>query len=206
MREIFVDSMYEQRGTVLQRDDIILDCGANIGLFSIYAARRLEALGGGGRIYALEPVPQFATIIQANIQELRNCGVTSPIEVIEKATTSRTEEVTIFLDRSCFTSTSMVEQRTKQGVPITIRCVPIDDLVAQLDLPRVDFIKMDIEGMEIPALEGARGTIRRWKPRLAIAAYHFKGDVYDIPKLIYGVRSDYQIEVLRGRGPICYAW
>jgi hypothetical protein len=44
--------------------------------------------------------------------------------------------------------------------------------VSELRLPRVDFIKMDIEGAEQKALAGAAATLRAFRPRMALAAYH----------------------------------
>ena len=55
---------------------------------------------------------------------------------------------------------------------LSIDVEPIDELIDSLQLKRVDFIKMDIEGAEIRALAGAKGTLRRWKPLLAIAVEH----------------------------------
>jgi hypothetical protein len=48
-------------------------------------------------------------------------------------------------------------------------------------MPRVDFIKMDIEGSELAALKGASGALREWKPRLAISLYHRVEDFHAIP-------------------------
>ena len=75
-------------------------------------------------------------------------------------------------------------------VPLTT----IDKLVAELKLPRVDFIKMDIEGAEVPALAGAHETIARFKPRLAIATEHKPDDEYTIPAAVRKIRADYQME------------
>lgn len=57
----------------------------------------------------------------------------------------------------------------------------------------VSFIKMDIEGGESEAIDGARQTIEKNHPRLAIAAYHKKDDFWKIPEKILRVRSDYKI-------------
>ena len=59
-----------------------------------------------------------------------------------------------------------------------VRVTTIDQMVAELGLPRVDFITMDIEGAEKPALRGAAQTLRKFKPRMAIASEHLPDDVY----------------------------
>jgi FkbM family methyltransferase len=58
---------------------------------------------------------------------------------------------------------------------------------------RVTFIKMDIEGWELPALRGASDTILKNHPRLAVAAYHGVDDLWRIPELILGIRDDYRV-------------
>lgn len=65
----------------------------------------------------------------------------------------------------------------------------IDDLVAE----RPTFLKMDIEGAELMALEGARGLIARDQPTLAIAVYHRPSDMWNIPSKIVEISSDYKI-------------
>ena len=54
------------------------------------------------------------------------------------------------------------------------------------------FIKMDIEGAELEALKGAEGLIRKYKPKLAICAYHRPEDVYKLPELVKSFRDDYK--------------
>ena len=70
----------------------------------------------------------------------------------------------------------------------------IDKLAAELSLPRVDYIKMDIEGAEPNALEGGRATIARWKPRLSLSAYHEPDHVVRIPAIVRDIRKDYLME------------
>ena len=60
----------------------------------------------------------------------------------------------------------------------------LDAIVARFGLPRVDFIKMDIEGSEKQALAGAAQTLKRFKPRMALAAYHKPEDPAAIPALV----------------------
>lgn len=60
-----------------------------------------------------------------------------------------------------------------------------------------DFIKMDIEGAEALALIGARETIKKYKPTLAISAYHKVEDNYKLPLLIKSLNKDYKFYMQR---------
>ncbi|HXX63559.1 MAG TPA: FkbM family methyltransferase, partial [Bacteroidota bacterium] len=61
-----------------------------------------------------------------------------------------------------------------------VRTKSIDALVHECALDRVNLIKMDIEGAELPALRGAEATLRRFRPKLAICAYHRPDDLITI--------------------------
>lgn len=56
---------------------------------------------------------------------------------------------------------------------------------------KATFIKMDVEGAEVQALLGAKDTIRKFKPRLAISIYHRPNDILEIPLRINKIRNDY---------------
>lgn len=58
---------------------------------------------------------------------------------------------------------------------------------------QVTFIKMDIEGSEYNALLGAKETICKYKPKLAISVYHKKDDLWKIPSLILEYNPDYKL-------------
>lgn len=64
----------------------------------------------------------------------------------------------------------------------------LDNLVKE----KVTFIKLDIEGAEKEALEGAAGIIRRDRPRLAVCIYHKPEDILIIPEIILRMREDYR--------------
>jgi FkbM family methyltransferase len=63
------------------------------------------------------------------------------------------------------------------------------------DLDELTFLKMDIEGAEIPAIVGATESIQRHHPRLAIAVYHHSDDLWRIPELILQIRDDYDLHI-----------
>jgi len=76
---------------------------------------------------------------------------------------------------------------------IEVPVMPIDDAVKDSD--RVTMIKMDIEGSELEALKGARKTILRDKPKLAICIYHKPEDMVTIPLFIRGLVPEYKLYV-----------
>jgi FkbM family methyltransferase len=80
---------------------------------------------------------------------------------------------------------------------LIVPVVALDDL----DLGPVSFIKLDIEGAEIAALQGATETIRRYKPKLSLAVYHTPDDLTGIVDAVRAVRPDYRF-TLRHHSPI----
>jgi FkbM family methyltransferase len=72
--------------------------------------------------------------------------------------------------------------------------IRIETLDSQ-DIQSLTFLKMDIEGAELSAIHGAKKTIKKFHPRLAISVYHNPGDLWRIPRAILDVRSDYSVYI-----------
>lgn len=73
-----------------------------------------------------------------------------------------------------------------------IKTIKIDDI---LDKKKATYIKMNIEGSEIPALKGAKYTISKYHPRLAIMGYHKTSDLWEVPSLMKEYFGDYQLRL-----------
>ncbi len=158
--------------------DIVLDCGAHIGTFTRAALR-----AGARLIIAIEPAPVNLECLRRNLRAEIQAGraIVYPKGVWDRETTLTLDEDDGFTSGDTFVP-DMHRSTGHPGprVPLT----SIDNLVAELALNRVDFIKMDIEGAEKQALVGARATLLRFHPRLAIAAYHVQGDAEAIPRIV----------------------
>ena len=72
------------------------------------------------------------------------------------------------------------------------RFIDIDTYVRRNELPHVDYIKLDIEGAELDCLKGAAKSIIRWKPKMAISAYHKPEDIWTLALYVKSLRSDYE--------------
>ena len=70
--------------------------------------------------------------------------------------------------------------------------ITLDSYVREKKLPRVDCIKLDVEGAELDVLKGASTTIKRWKPILLLSAYHKLDDFYVLMNYVKSIRSDYE--------------
>lgn len=74
----------------------------------------------------------------------------------------------------------------------TVKAESIDDI---LNGKPVTYIKLDIEGGELDALKGARNSIKKYKPRLAICIYHKANDITEIPLYIHSLVPEYKMYI-----------
>ena len=80
------------------------------------------------------------------------------------------------------------------GVGVIGHFIDLDTYVEQKNLPRVDYIKLDIEGAELDMLHGAAQTIKRFKPKMAVSAYHKPEDLWTLATYIKSLRDDYEFQ------------
>jgi FkbM family methyltransferase len=81
----------------------------------------------------------------------------------------------------------------------SIDVVSLDDVLAGTS---VSYIKMNIEGAEIDALYGARKTIERWTPKLAVSVYHRASDLWRIPQIVRELGSSYELYLRQHDGGV----
>ena len=181
--EITARSDYESGEVALHQGDTVLDCGAHIGLFTRYALQR-----GAGRVVAIEPDPINAWCVRENLAEEIAAG---RVTLIEAGVWDSKTNLTLWQPEGNSGAKSFVWEFKEgvSGVPV----LPIDDIVADLELDVLDFVKMDIEGSERRALEGAKKTLERFKPKMAICTYHRVDDINVIPGIVREARDDYHM-------------
>jgi FkbM family methyltransferase len=164
MAELELEPYGEERPDLL-RGKTVLDCGAHLGVFT-----RQALAAGASLVLAIEPGPaQVECLRRTFAREIE----TGRVRVVPYGVWDRDGK----LDLALGSNTSVSSLAGLAGGPIvSVPVTTIDHLAAEAGLNSVGFIKMDIEGAEPQALAGAAETLRKFRPALAIAAYHRPDD------------------------------
>jgi FkbM family methyltransferase len=178
--------VYVSPGHFIHNGDVVLDCGASDGDFTHEALR-----AGAAKVVAIEISPTTVECLRRNLADEIAAGRAI---VYPKGVWDRDDTLTLNVDSTNFAANTVVLQPKSSHPSVQVPLTTIDRIAAELDLPRVDFIKMDVEGAEVKALAGAAGVLARFKPRLAIAAEHKPDDDVTIPAAVRRVRADYRME------------
>jgi FkbM family methyltransferase len=169
-------------GDNMRHGDTVLDCGANVGVFT-----RKALWAGAAQVIAIEPAPDNLECLRRNfVPEIASGRVV----VYPKGVWDKEDVLKLSVDPGNSARDSFVNAIPNAGF-IEAPLTTIDQMAADLHLARVDFIKMDIEGAEQKAIAGARKTIARWRPRMALCVYHLREDAEMVPKAVRGIVADY---------------
>lgn len=175
----FIVKQYEySQGPVhikAERGDVVIDAGGCWGDTAVYFANEV---GSEGKVYSFEFIPKNIHLFQKNVQLNRLEG---QVELLPNPVWKDSATRLYYKDRG---PGSSVKMEPFEGYDGTCMTLSIDDLVAQKGLQQLNFIKMDIEGAETDALKGAQESIKKFKPKLAIALYHSYEDFDRIPRMI----------------------
>lgn len=165
--------------------DVVIDAGGCFGDTAVYFAK---SVGETGHVYVFDPLPIHGKIIQKNIAQngLENQVTYLPYAVGEKSNNYNPHDNS-FEKRTVDPGFSLLKE--KAG---TLPVISIDDYCATQNLRRLDFIKMDIEGYELYALMGAKESIKKFRPKLAISLYHKPDDFFSIPQWLLQHCHDYE--------------
>jgi len=160
--------------------DRVIDAGGCWGDSAIWFAHHV---GPAGRVHTFEFVPANLRIFESALA--LNPTLRERVELVTCALWDRSRERIAYDEAGPGTHVG--------SGAASAPTVTLDDFVAERGLLRVDFVKMDIEGAEPAVLRGAAETLRRHRPRLAIAAYHRLDDLAEIPLFLAGLGVGYRI-------------
>ncbi len=155
----YYEPLFEFGHNFLKDGDTILDIGANHGIYSL----AFSSVGKNTKVIAVEPFNFYKKIIEDNskINNFNN------IFFINRVVSNCKKYYNLDYSRSYVTASIIKKFKLKKRVK-KILSITIDDLIKKLRIKKLDFIKMDIEGAEILALEGAKNTIKKFLPTIAM--------------------------------------
>jgi FkbM family methyltransferase len=145
--------------------DVVFDVGAGLGWEALFYSRKV---GPSGRVIAIEAHPTIADYLKRSM-ELSRAGNT---DVLHLAVADEAGTLMIEDDLSQHLGNS-IGRDARGGVPVPAQT--LDQICRERGIERVDFLKMNIEGAERPALQGMRGMI----DRVAVACISCHDFVFD---------------------------
>jgi FkbM family methyltransferase len=149
---------YQKEPTRVQTGEVLLDVGTAEGLFPLTVVEQCR------KIILVEPHPLLYRALQQTF-----AGFSNKVEIIHSAAGNQRGEL-YFQGGSLTGHLATTAGDSGEKVPVN----KIDDLVSPDQ--RITYLKADIEGFELPMLQGAAETIRRNKPKIAITTYHNEND------------------------------
>jgi len=171
--------VYQSKQGGIRPGDIVLDCGANVGTFT-----RTALIQGASLVVAFDIDPRNIKSLNATFSKEIAAGT---VIVVPQGVWHQedTMEAKFYSNTNLNTITMATRLETNEKPEIVrVPLTKIDTVVEPLGLPRIDYIKMDVEGAEAAALRGARATITQFHPRMSIAVENEPEDIDTIPALV----------------------
>jgi len=165
------------RSFLPQSDDIIIDCGSYIGLGDIRLSKEVDK----GKIIAIEASRDCFELLSHNI---RSNNIKNIIPLHKAIWNSK---CTINLNTGNAQANSLINEISKWDSSELVEAISIDEVVAEMELTKVSMISLTLNGAEVEAIDGAKNTLKKYKPRIRLAGWYSRGDkrIADIlkPKL-----------------------
>jgi FkbM family methyltransferase len=194
--EIFTKGCYVPPSGELPQGGVVVDVGANIGMFALFAGRRWHP----SLHLAIEPVPPLVELLRANVSAADLSGVTvlraaagacrgvgriTYFPDMPSNSTSHPETKQAELDPLGPRSRKRAEARMRRRIEYPVAVRTLDELLPEHAGPRIDLLKIDVEGDELGVLRGiGPDTWSRLDRVVVEVSHHPAGQVEEVVKLL----------------------
>jgi FkbM family methyltransferase len=161
----YEEGIGQRLNNFVKAGDYCLDVGANIGAVSVMMAKYV---GAKGKVLSFEPGPPYLKRLESNIA--LNPGMEKIITVVQQGLSDKPGELTWTADEDHPYNAAMVEGLV-HGKGVTVPVTTLDDYFAAHPWPRLDFLKVDVESMELEVLRGGSAALARFKPTVVFETY-----------------------------------
>jgi FkbM family methyltransferase len=178
---------YQWKNIYLEEEDVVIDAGCNIGLFSLFAAKYFHC-----QCYGFEPFKAILPVLGENI---KMNVLDDFIQICPYGLSDTNSTATFNMPQDNIGASSIVFPRDKNSDDNTdeIQCVSLDSWAEDNHISKIDFIKADIEGAERLMLRGAPNVLKKFQPKLSICTYHLPDDKQVLEKIIKDANPNYVI-------------
>ncbi len=176
----------------------VIDCGAYIGDSIIPICSSIPERNV--RYYAFEPDRDNVALIRNQPEFMKACG---ELHVMEYGVGNQNQKMHFELSCNKDRYDGRFVEDSAQKTESVLEVRRMDDL--QLQIEGTAYLKMDIEGSEAAALEGAGSLIQKHRPYMAVCVYHRKNDLIHIPLYIKKLVPNYRFYLRGGFHTILWA-
>ena len=176
---------YMRREIPINIGDTVLDGGGCEGFFTRYALEK-----GADKVIVIEPCEKLADGICKTFHQEINEG---RVIVVKKALGRKPGKQTLVINEDMYCASNlgyleMPVNKTEESIIVD----RLDSILEELKIPKIDLIKMDIEGSEMDALIGAENVIKQHRPKMMIATYHGYTNSIECESIVKSIRGDYK--------------
>lgn len=181
--EFVNEGSYEYNQVKLDGGDVVCDLGGGIGEFTCLALKR------GCEVHSFEPSIRNYKYLQL-VRDITE--IDDKLHLVKSAVTERTASEEFYSGGTTlgYDGFRRVEDLVES---YDVDTISLDEYVQENGIARVDFIKANIEGSERRMLEGARETIRYFKPKLSLRTNHYPDDPKVLESIILDINPEYKI-------------
>ncbi len=146
----------------LKEGDVFIDAGANVGSYTLVAAKMV---GKTGKVFSFEPAENIFNRLKENIELNGHENIIAE----QKALFDKNSELEFYpAAKSNLGMSSIYHHDAENGRVEKVEAVSLDDYFENHGTERLDLVKIDIEGAELYALKGMQKSIGKYKPKILV--------------------------------------
>ena len=201
LENFFLDSYDREEGFTIKENDTVVDIGAHIGYFTIYAAKKANH----GRVLSFEPSQESFSVLEKNlkINNIQNVNIEN-IGVRSESGTS-----ILYVDRDNEIGNSMFSN-DKNLIKENVQVTSISEIIKKYKIESIDLLKLDCEGAEYEIILGLSTDVVNKIKRITIEVHKIDNfDITDIEKFLinnnFQVKTEYLLSESDTSWPMLYA-
>lgn len=197
IKEVYLYRCYDPENLPLGANDIVFDIGAQIGIFSVYAAKAAK----NGRVFSFEPVPENFRLLKENA-ELNGCA---NISVFKAAVAEKGGRRKMLVAADNTGGHSFVDAGQKIGSSVEVESFSLPEFMAKEKIEKIDFLKIDCEGGEYEIFFSLPKEILGKIKKISMEYHDLDGERNGEKMKEFLIANGFKVVMTSGKFPMIYA-